>query len=169
MTNFVGDHVGLGELASFVARTGAELVLQIVEERGVEIDARVARAIERAHGGAGERAGRRLGTGKQSQFRRMISPPGGRKDFRPLIFGLAQYGGDELPGGIVGRAGVYIRSGARLLRSRAAAKDLLCPVKQQAWVNAEIPADQRDNNHHADAKATAASGNTAGCARLAIV
>ena len=50
MTDLVGDHVGLRELAGLAAGTAAELSLQIVEERGVEIDALIVRAIERAHG-----------------------------------------------------------------------------------------------------------------------
>ena len=49
MADLVGDHIGFRELAGIAARAGAELVLQIVEERRVEIDALIARAIERPH------------------------------------------------------------------------------------------------------------------------
>jgi hypothetical protein len=50
MSYFVCDHVSLGKLAGVATRTAAELVLQIVEKRSVEIDALVARTIERPHG-----------------------------------------------------------------------------------------------------------------------
>jgi len=38
-----GDHIGLRELAGGTVRAGAEFLLHIVEERGVEIDALIAR------------------------------------------------------------------------------------------------------------------------------
>src|SRR5580692_8385881 len=56
MADLVGDHIGFGELAGVAVRAGAELVLHIVEERGVEINALIERAVERSLGRFGESA-----------------------------------------------------------------------------------------------------------------
>src|SRR6516162_8403184 len=101
MTDFVGDDIGLGELAGLAARTGAKPVLQIVKERRVEIDALVARAIEWAHRLPGISAWRRLGTGKQTQLRRVLGSPGSVKAFPSATLGVAENRGDELSGRIV--------------------------------------------------------------------
>ncbi len=60
MADLVSDHVSLGELARLIARASAELRLKVAEERGVEIDTLIARAIERTHGRLREGAGRRF-------------------------------------------------------------------------------------------------------------
>src|SRR5258708_21794337 len=57
MPDLVGDDVGLRELASLAA-AAAEAVLQIVEERSVEINALILRAVEWSHGGLRETAAR---------------------------------------------------------------------------------------------------------------
>src|SRR5262249_62178681 len=141
MTDLVGDDISLGELTGLAARTGAKLVLQIVKERRVEIDTLVARAIERAHRRPGICAWRWLGPGKQTQLRRVIGSPGGRKDFRPTIFGVAENRSDELSSRIVWRAGGHRWCRAGLLRGPPAGK-LGWPVGSEPWVKAEIPTDQ---------------------------
>src|SRR6516165_7457855 len=168
MTDFVGDDIGLGELAGFAARTGAKPVLQIVKERRVEIDALVARAIEWAHRRPGISAWRWLGPGKQTQLRRMIGSRGGGKDFRPAILGVADNRGDELSGRIVRRAGGHRWRRAGLLY-RPAAENLLRTVDQHASVSAEIPTDQRGNDHNTDANPAGAAWHAARCARFAII
>jgi len=50
MADLVRDHIGLGELAGVAVQTTTELFLQIVEKRGDEVNALIARAIERPHG-----------------------------------------------------------------------------------------------------------------------
>jgi hypothetical protein len=98
MADLVGNHVGLGELAGVAVRTAAELVLQIVEERGIEVDALIARAVERSHGRLREGAWRRLGAREQAQLRRMIGAAVGGENFRPAVLGVAQHQGDKLAG-----------------------------------------------------------------------
>src|SRR5580700_6875564 len=60
MADLVGDHVGLRELTSLAVGAPAELVLQIVKEGSVEIDALIVRAVEGPHGLFCEAAGARL-------------------------------------------------------------------------------------------------------------
>src|SRR5215468_11164590 len=168
MADFVGDDISLGELTGLAARTGAKLVLQIVKERRVEIDTLVARAIERAHRRPGICAWRWLGPGKQTQLRRVIGSPGGRKDFRPTIFGVAENRSDELSSRIVWRAGGHRWCRAGLLRGPTA-ENLVRTVDQHARVNAEIPTDQRGNDHNTDANPAGAAWHAARCARFTII
>ena len=72
MPDLVGDHVGLRELASLAGIAAAEPVLQIAEERGVEVNALVVGTIERAHRGARGAAGRTGRAGKHHQGGRAI-------------------------------------------------------------------------------------------------
>src|SRR4029077_2275997 len=133
-----------------------------------EINALVARAIERTHRCAGERAGGRLGPGKQAQFGRVISSPGCGKDFSPAVLGVAKNRSDELSGWVVRRTGGHRGSRAGLLGGPAA-ENLLCAIKQHVWINAEIPTDQRDNDHNTDAKPAGTTRHPARCARFAII
>src|SRR6266576_7361565 len=61
MTELVGDYVGLGELARLIVCAGAEPAREQVEERCVEIDLLVGRAIEWTH--CGERLSAAVRTG----------------------------------------------------------------------------------------------------------
>ena len=52
MADLMRDHVGLRELAAFASNiAAAETSLEILKERGIEINFPIVRAIERAHGG----------------------------------------------------------------------------------------------------------------------
>ncbi len=69
MTDLVRDHIGLGEIAGRGEAAG-----ELVEEGGVEIDAAVGRAVERAHArirlaAAGRRAAR-----VEDHARRLVAP-----------------------------------------------------------------------------------------------
>ena len=170
MADLVGDHIGLREPARRAVRAGAELALHIVEERGVEIDALIARAVERPHRRFGKGARRRLGAGEQPQFRRVIGPPAGGEDFRPAILGVAEHQRDELAGRVGRRSRRDRRGVAGLLRGRAAAGENLRAVEQHAGIDAEVPADQSDNDDRADAEAAGAARHAAARrALLAIV
>src|SRR6516164_3031435 len=96
MADFVGDHIGFGELAGFAVRAAAKLILQIVEERGVEINALIARAIKWTHRRSRKGTGGRFGAGEEPQLRRLIGPPIGSEGLGPNIFRAAQHRGYEL-------------------------------------------------------------------------
>ena len=98
----------------------------------------------------------------------MISSPGCGKDFRPPVLGVPKNRSDELSSRIVRRTGGHRRSRAGLLGGPAA-KNLLRAIKQHVWINAEIPTDQRDNDHYADAKPTGTARHAARCAGFAII
>src|SRR5438309_11894537 len=53
VSDFVSQDVGAGELSGRM-----QLALHVAEEQEIDVDAFVARAIERSHGGAGQPAGR---------------------------------------------------------------------------------------------------------------
>src|SRR5260370_8354934 len=85
MSGFMGNHIGFRKPAGTRVGAGAEFALHVFEERSIEVNALIARAIKRAHGRAGEGAGRGLGAREQPQFRRMVSPPAGGKDLGPTL------------------------------------------------------------------------------------
>ena len=85
--DLVRDHVGFGELAGIVVVTAAEFSLQVLKKRGVQIDALIGRAVERAHGRARQAAAALLGAAEQAKLRRMIGAAAGREDFFPSVFG----------------------------------------------------------------------------------
>src|SRR6266581_1502133 len=98
MPDLVGNHVGLRELAGLAVVAAAEPALQVAEERGVEIDAPIVRAIERPHGGARGAAGRAGRAGEHHQGGRLVVPAGLTENVAPFRFGAAQHRGDELAG-----------------------------------------------------------------------
>src|SRR3984957_14031823 len=161
MADLVGDHIGFGEFAGVAVRAGAELVLHVVEKRGVEIDALVERAVERPLGRFGESARRRLGAGEQPQLRRMVGPAAGGEHLGPAVFGVAEDLRHEPAGRVGRRAGRDVRGLLGLLRRRAAAGENLRAVEQHARVDPEIPADQPDDDDRADTKAAGAARHAA--------
>lgn len=116
MADLLGDHIGLGKLARVAVRAAAELVLQIVEKRGVEINALIDRAVERAHRRARQPAAARLGAGEQPQLGRMVGAAAGPEDFGPAVLVVAKHEGDEAAGCVGWRSGLDWRSLPGLLR-----------------------------------------------------
>src|SRR5437763_8165893 len=96
----------------------------------------------------------------------MIGPAARGKDLAPAILGVAEDERNKFPGRIVRRAGVNRRSLARLLGWRTHAAE---QVEDYARIDAEIPADQADDDDGADAETAPASWHPAGRARLAII
>src|SRR5580698_951504 len=169
MADFVGDDIGLGELARLAVAAGAELGLHIVEERGVEINARVARAVERPHRRLRHAAAARLRAGIEAQLRRMIGPIVGGEDFTPGIFGAAEDQRDEAAGSVLWRARLRRRRLSGLLRAPAAGKNLRA-VEQHARIDTEIPADQADDDDSSDAEPSGAARHAAArCTGLPII
>ncbi len=99
MPHFMRDHVGLCELA-LLAGAGAELLLHVAEEGGVEEHAPVGRAIERPHRRLGHAALAGAGrTGEQAQTRHAIGLAVGSEDFGPDVLGGTEHGSDKLAPG----------------------------------------------------------------------
>src|SRR6516225_6526610 len=173
MADFVRNDIGFGELAGLTVRAAAKLILQIVEERSIEINALIARAIKWPHGRSRKGTGGRFGAGEEPQLWRMIGTPIGGKDLGPNILRAAQHRGYELTGLVVWRAGIDLGRWATLLRGLSATGKNLCAADKHAWIDTERPADQAENDDHADAEtATAAryaEAATARRARLAVI
>src|ERR1051325_3215545 len=144
MTYLMGDHVGLRELAGLVVVAAVEPALQVAEERRVEIDPLVVRAIERPHGGARGTAGRARGAGKHHQRRRPVAAALLLENVTPYHLGAAQHGGYELPGAIARCAGMRRRMVRRVIGMAAVAEDLRA-ADQEPRIDAERPADQPEH------------------------
>jgi hypothetical protein len=91
MADFVGDDVGLGEVAR-----RAKTVLQLAEKAQVEIDLLVGGAVERPDRGAGEAAGRADFVAEQHE--RGIAIPAAHllELLLPHVLGAGQHDADEL-------------------------------------------------------------------------
>jgi hypothetical protein len=73
MADLMGDHVSLRELAGLAADVaGSEPSLEILEERGVEVNLAIVRTVEWPHGGLSEPAGRARDAGKHHKGRRLV-------------------------------------------------------------------------------------------------
>src|SRR6266849_3512857 len=98
VTDLVGDHVGLGELARLAVVAAAKSALQVAEERRVEIDPLVVGTIERPHGGTRGAAGRARRAGEHHQGGRPVAPALLLQQIPPYRLGAAEHSGDELAG-----------------------------------------------------------------------
>ena len=111
VADFVRDHVGLREIAG-----RAEPARELVEERGVEIELAVGRAVERA-GRRRRAAARRLRrAAEQHEPRRLVARAHRLEHGLPDVLGVAENGRDEVLRRILRRVG-----GARLAAASARA------------------------------------------------
>jgi hypothetical protein len=99
----------------------------------------------------------------------MIGTPIGSEDLGPNILRAAQHRGYELAGLVVWRAGVDLRRWAALLRGLSTAGEDLCAADENAWIDPKRPADQAENDDHANAKTATAAWYAARSARLAVI
>jgi hypothetical protein len=152
MPDLVRDHIGLRKLAR-LAVAGTEAPLHVLDERRVEIDARVTGTIERPHSRRAHAASALHLTCVEAQPRRPIGLPAVLENFCPNVFGVAEHRGDELPGLIVWRAGAARFFAKRLFvtRRRAAAAQNFRAADQQTRIDAERPTDETEHNDRADA------------------
>jgi hypothetical protein len=91
VADLVGDDVGLREVPR-----GPEALAQVAEEREVEIEAVVARAVERPDRGAGH-AARRLHRPREEHERRIpVLAVHAREDVAPDVLGVGEHDGDEV-------------------------------------------------------------------------
>src|SRR5262245_26319156 len=156
MPHLVGDHVGLRELAGFAARiTGAKASLEVLEERRVQVNLAIVRAVERPHRGLRGAAGRACRAREHDERRRLVLLAGLCEDLLPLSLGASEHGRDELPG-LIGRRSGSCRL-ATLLLGAVSAGENLGAVDQQPRVDAEPPGEksQHDDGAYAETSATA--------------
>src|SRR4029077_6833006 len=100
----------------------------------------------------------------------MVSPPAGGKDFGPAVLYVAQHKRDKSPRRIVRRSRGHRRSRTSLLRRRPTAEQDLSAIEKHAGIDAEIPADQSDNDDRSDPETALATWHAATrCADFAII
>ena len=91
MPDLVRDDIGLREVAG-----RAEAPIELAEERQVEVDLLIGRAIERAAGRQRPSRTPTHGVLEQHQHRLAILPPGRREHAAPGLLGVAKHDRDEL-------------------------------------------------------------------------
>src|ERR1043165_1809175 len=157
MPDLVRDHVSLRELARARADiAAAEAPLEVAEERRIEIDLLVGRAIERTHGRLCHAAligARRAGEHHQRRF--AITLAALLEGLRPHHVRTAQHARDELAH-VVARGAGLARLARLLLIGLPAAGEDLRAADQQARVDAERIADDAEHHDGADAEPAAA-------------
>src|SRR5215470_12636568 len=153
MTDLVGDHIGLRELAGF-AFAAAETGLDLAEERGIEIDLLVVRTVERAHRALRHAAALRTGLALvEDEHRLAIGLAVALEDVGPFRVNVAEDGRDEFSDVIAWLAGaprLPARRLHRLLNVCAAAGKDLGAADKDARIDAERPADQAQYHDGAD-------------------
>src|SRR6185312_5029924 len=133
-----------------------EADLHVAEERGVEIDAPVVRAVERAHRRLRLAAAARLAAGEEAQLRRPVGLAALLEHIAPDVLGVAEHGGDELAGPVARRASFARGLLVGLLIGATATVEHLGAADQNARVDAERVTDDAEHDDRADAQATAA-------------
>src|SRR5262249_12048787 len=157
MADLVRDHIGLRKLARPAADVAAaETRRDLIEERGVEVDLLIGRAVERSHGalrGSTATCVRRAAIENQHGCAVELAILG--EDLLPLQFGAAEHLAHEAAHVVLRRAGPAPR-GRRRHRRRAGPGQALGAADEQAWVDAERPADEAKRHDRADAQSAAA-------------
>src|SRR6516162_4917264 len=173
MADFVGNDIGFRELAGLAVRAATKFILKIVKKRSIKINALIARAIKWPHGRPRKGTGGWFGAREEPQLWRMIGTPIGGEALGPNILRAAQHSGYEFTGLVIWRAGIDLGRWAGLLRGVSTTGEDLCAANQDAWIDTERPADQAENDDHADAETATAAGYaqaaTARRARLAVI
>ena len=144
MADLVRDHVGAGEVAG-----GVQFVLQLLEERQVQIHLLVARAIERAHRRAGTAAGRVHAAAEQVQLGLDIGRAMRLEDRAPALLGRMQDRADESL-----LLGIDLDRLSCLCRGTGLGTAL---VQQRQRILEEDPAQQRQHDQAAQAHAATAT------------
>jgi hypothetical protein len=177
MADLVRDHIGLSELAPFGAGVAAaEAVLDLAEERGIEIDLLVVGTIERPHRAARPFAATRIRRfAIHHQDRRAVGLAGLAENILPLRLGAAEDARHEAADVVARRAGAPRLPARRrlarrligLLIARSAAGEDFGAADQHPRIDAERPADQAEHHDGADAQAAAADRHPETAAKTA--
>ncbi|MCY1173266.1 hypothetical protein D9M73_134210 [compost metagenome] len=149
VSDFVSDHVGLGEVAR-----GGKALGHFLEERHVQVDLLVRGAIERPGGRGGQTAGRIHAIAEQHQGRVFVLTAGLLEYRAPGVFGVAEDRAHELRAFVIGRwcLAALVGGGRRLLVHLPGqlSEDLL-------RILAGDPADADDQQDRRQAQALAAT------------
>src|SRR5207237_457976 len=150
-------HIGLREAAS-AALAATEAALDLLEERGVEVDLLVGRAIERPHRALRNAAAGGISlTAEEHERRRPIALAVLAEHVLPDRLGAAEHARHEAAAVVTWRAGLA-RPGLRRRRlGLGLPVDHLGAADEQARIDAERPTDQAEHQHGADAKAAGAA------------
>src|SRR5262249_53283992 len=150
-------------LAAGVA--GAEASLEILKERGVEIDLAVVRAVERPHRGLREPAGRARDAGEHHERRRLVGFAVFRENLLPLRLRAPEHRRHELSHLIRWRSrlGAVTRSRRRRRLRSPSARQARGAADQHARVDPQPIADKAEHDDGADAEAASAPGNAKAC------
>src|ERR1019366_7633900 len=158
VTDLMRDHIGLREFAG-VALATVKARLDLAKKRRVEINAAIARAVERPHRRLREAAAALLRAGEQPQARRAILLAAVPENIAPGILGIAEDGCDELTHRVGRRARAPAGRPVWLLVMRAAA-DAFRAADQHARIDAGRPADQPKHDYGSNAEPAAPARNT---------
>src|SRR5262249_49135846 len=127
VADLVRNHVGLGELAALAPDVAAaETPLEILKERGIEIDLPIVRAVEGTHSGLGKATCRARGAGEHDQRRALVGFAGLRENLFPLDFRASKHGRYKFTH-LIGRSFHLVIAGSwlrLLLRTAQARQDL---------------------------------------------
>ena len=160
VADLVGDDVGVGEVTLH-----AELLLHLLEERRVEIDLLVERAVERPHRGLGRAAAAAGAAGVEHHGGRAVLAPGlVRQDLLPDVLGVAEDRGGEaaaLVRGLGLALALRLRIDLLFLARAPAARHLLGAADQDRRVDARDPADDAQDHDRADAEPAGAAAGEA--------
>src|SRR5512139_545739 len=169
VSDFVRDHISLGEVAS-LATKAAEASADVAEERGIKINAPVVRTIKRSHCRLCETATALHRARIQPQPWHAVLLAGAFKNFSPCIFGIAEHGRDEIAHLVLRRAGTLRRLLIGLLIVSSAV-DEFGASDQHARIDTERPTDQtkHDDGSNADTAAPDRNTNAAATEAAAIV
>ena len=142
MTDLMGDHIGLGEVACSGKAPG-----HLVEELQVEVDLLIARAVERADRRTGEAAGRVHAAAKQHKGRVAILHAVLLEQRAPGVFGVAEHSADEFHLWIVAGRALALLGDCRPALVGQLAEDL----------QRVLAGEQADHHHDGDAAQTQAA------------
>src|SRR5262245_59276117 len=161
MPDLVRDHVGLRKLARPAADVAAaEARRDLIEERSVEVNLLIGRAIERSHGalrGSAATGVRRAAIENQHWCAIDLSVLG--EGLLPLQFSAAGHLAHEAAHVVPRRACAARRRRRLHLRPAGTSQDLGAP-DEQARVDAERPADEAERHDRADAQSAASDRKT---------
>src|SRR5512144_1543845 len=151
------NHIGLGKLAGLAADVAAAKAgRDLIEERGIEIDLLVGRAIKRSHGALRHPAATRLRRAAvEDQNRRSVSLAVSGEDLLPLHLGAAEHFAHEAAHVVLGCARTARRRGRLHLGLAGAGQDFRA-ADENARIDPERPADEAEHHDRPDAQAAAA-------------
>ncbi|MNI16114.1 hypothetical protein D3C73_694390 [compost metagenome] len=160
VSDFVSDHVGLGEVAR-----GGKALGHFLEERHVQVDLLVRGAIERPGGRGGQTAGRIHAIAEQHQGRVFVLTAGLLEYRAPGVFGVAEDRAHELRAFVIGRwcLAALVGGGRRLL---VHLPGQLSEDLQRILAGDPADADDQQDRRQAQALATAEAHPTAATADI---